>query len=439
MPMSWIPLKVSRLLFVVVGLLGASSIYAQREQEIRPSEESLYGRRFFVQLRGVFGRFRDSDLQRVFEKAQPIQCSELVNDKGEWRTVAFFNEKRQLGDWYRSNFEEVKSDLAVFVFKGVCRAERGPVQLTTKFPVTESVEAYNRGRIDLEEVVVNVNTAVGASFDVQTQAYTFDLLYLFLVSRQDSENLYSLEPPRLAERARYATDVISHWDCKSVIAEAVTYQFLICRTTTVPRKPAARSRGQAETFGASAYMILSDGKEASSSVKLTFDDANDAKHIVEDASASKTPEISGPATWELPDSDEKLVDLGRDEFRLRFNSKTWSGRMAAPEVLSERKLSSLESSSPPAGANYCVWLPGDASSAGLLLANDPLEPVAYSMTAHDQDGQSSTSIVFDVRSAAGVHLGTLQCVFPRISSAASIAFGRWTSIVGDHLTLEVRP
>src|SRR6266568_1555814 len=128
MSMSWTPLKVSRLLFVVVGLLGASSIYAQREQEIRPPDESLYGRRFFVQLRGVFGRFRDSDLYRAFEKAQPIQCSELVNDKGE------------LGDWYRSNFEEVKSDLAVFIFKGVCRAQRGPVQLTTKFPVTESVE-----------------------------------------------------------------------------------------------------------------------------------------------------------------------------------------------------------------------------------------------------------------------------------------------------------
>src|SRR5437667_11948938 len=54
-----------------------------------------YDRKFFIQLRGVFGRFRDSDLERVFDQAKPIQCSELVNDEGEWRTVAFFNENRE--------------------------------------------------------------------------------------------------------------------------------------------------------------------------------------------------------------------------------------------------------------------------------------------------------------------------------------------------------
>src|SRR5579871_4293515 len=128
---------------ILLAALGAAMHAApQHERQIPPpaaaasaDDSQQYGRRFFVQLRTVFGRFRDSDLQRVFDGAQPIQCSELVNEPGEWRTVAFFNEKRELGDWYRSNFDEVKTDLSVFIFKGMCRGEHGPVQLVTKFPV----------------------------------------------------------------------------------------------------------------------------------------------------------------------------------------------------------------------------------------------------------------------------------------------------------------
>jgi len=100
-------------------------------------------------------------------------------------------------------------------------------------------------------------------------------------------------------------------------------------------------------------------------------------------------------------------------------------------------LSSLKSSQPAAGADLCIWLPGSTSLVdGLLLENPEAE---YSATVHDQEGQSSTSIVFDVKARSGVHLGGLQCVFPRKPSAASIAFDRWKAIVGDYFTLEVRP
>src|SRR6516164_11180264 len=197
-------LVLRALVFLAVSavLAPATPATAQRERQISaPANDSQpYSRRFFVQLRAVFGRFRDSDLQRVFDSAQPIQCSELVNEPGEWRTVAFFNEKRELGDWYRSNFEEVKRDLSVFVFKGVCRGDHGPVQLTTKFPVTESVDAYDQGRIALDEVEVNVNAPVRASYDLSTKAYTFDLPFLFLVGQQDNQEIYSLDPPRIVGR-----------------------------------------------------------------------------------------------------------------------------------------------------------------------------------------------------------------------------------------------
>src|SRR5947208_1405915 len=198
--MSWRLAKVSRVLFLIVGLFAAAGVSAQLEHDVQAPERPRYDRRFFVQLRGVFGRFRDADLQRVFDRAQPIQCSELINEKGEWRTVAFFNEKRELGDWYRSSFEEVKRDLSVFIFSGVCRGDHGPVLLTTKFPVTESIQAYSEDKIPLDDVEVNVNSPVRASFDSQTQAYTWDLPYLFLVGQQGDQSIYSLDPPRLAER-----------------------------------------------------------------------------------------------------------------------------------------------------------------------------------------------------------------------------------------------
>src|SRR5262249_31879136 len=145
-----IRLQGKRLLALLITVLFiATGVYAQREHVVQapqaPPEESQYSRKFFLQLKSVFGRFRDSDLQRAFENAQPIECSELINEKGEWRTVAFFNEKRELGDWYRTNFDEVKSDLSVFIFKGMCRGQHGSVQLTTKFPVSETVEAFSQG------------------------------------------------------------------------------------------------------------------------------------------------------------------------------------------------------------------------------------------------------------------------------------------------------
>jgi hypothetical protein len=401
-------------------------------------EPQVYGRRFFVQLRAVFGRFRDADLQRVFDNAQPIQCAELINDPGEWRTVAFFNEKRELGDWYRSNFEEVKSDLSVFTFKGACRGEHGPVQLTTKFPVTESVEAYSQRRIGLEDVEVNVNAPVRASFDPQTKAYTFDLPYLFLVGTKDNQDIYSLDPPRMVGRERYAPEVTDHWDCKSVSAENVTYQFLICRTSTKPRVRYGRNENYSAAFGSSAYFILSDGKEAESSVKLSFNDADDKQHPLDDSAVVNTlPEPAPPSSWEAPEADEKLLSILREEFRLQFSPQSWNGKVGAAQVLSARQMSSLEIAHPSNGADYCVWLPAGSSVAQQLLSNDAA--VAYSVSAHDGDGQAATSIAFSMATPSGAHLGSLQCSFPRASSAGSVDFGRWSSVVGNNLALEIRP
>jgi hypothetical protein len=260
-PVTWVSLLIAAL---IIG----TNAYAQREHELPPPQEESYGARFFDQLRLIFGRFRNTDLQRAFQTAGPIRCADLVNGKGEWRDVAFFNENRRFGDWYRTTLLEVKSDLVAYIFKGPCRDPRGPVQVTTKFPVYESVKAYQEKKISFQEIDVNVNAPVTAYFNPEAQAYTFDLPYLFRVTNGDGETFYSLNPRHLSDE--YATDVKIRWECKEVTGDDVTYQFLICHTTLIPRDALAKDEHRISPFGASAYSILSDGKEASSAVKLTF-------------------------------------------------------------------------------------------------------------------------------------------------------------------------
>src|SRR5215468_10871555 len=167
--------RAGRNLFLVTVLVAATNAHAQRERQVPPAQEDDYGAKFFDQLRRIFGRFRDTDLRRVFDAAVPIPCAELVTDKGEWKEVAFFNENRKLGDWYRTTLDEVKSELAVYVFRSACGGQRASVQVTTKFPVDESVKSYQAGRIPFRDIAINVNSPVTATYDAQSQIYTFDL------------------------------------------------------------------------------------------------------------------------------------------------------------------------------------------------------------------------------------------------------------------------
>src|SRR6516225_10005726 len=50
-----------------------------------PDDNSEYGKKFFDELRLLFGRFRDADLRDAFDAGRPIDCYELISDKGEWR------------------------------------------------------------------------------------------------------------------------------------------------------------------------------------------------------------------------------------------------------------------------------------------------------------------------------------------------------------------
>jgi len=248
--------------FLIIASLPAE------QRQSASIEEEAYGSKFFDQLRTIFGRFRDADLQRAFQEAQPIQCSELLGRKGEWRPVAFFNEDRSLGDWCRDNLEEVKTDLSVYTFTGACGG-KGDVQVRTEFPTTASFEEYRERRIELDQIDVTVNDPVKVDMNSRTMAYTFELPYLFLTPHE-ARKVYSLTAPN--RNAAYATDVTSRWECKAVSSKDVTFRFLICRVSTVPQRALRRNETWESSFGSSAFFVLSDGTEAKSSVNLTFGD-----------------------------------------------------------------------------------------------------------------------------------------------------------------------
>jgi hypothetical protein len=435
-----------RALLLISVLIAPAGLRAQRERQFPPPGEDSYGSRFFDQLRNIFGRFRDADLLHAFQTAEPIQCSELIVGKGEWRTVAFFNEDRSLGEWCRNSLEEVKSDLSVYIFKGTCRGDRGSIEVSTEFPVGASVEAYNARRIGLDQVDVTVNAPVSVVFDPRTQAYSFELPYLFLVGRRTGGNVYSLVAPHANDS--YAGEVTSRWECKAVKSSDVTYRFLICRTATVPRSAAVRSRNRDLAFGASAYFILSDGKEAKSSVNLTFGDAGRAADDPRDTAppvepparpSAKVPEAAAHVgVWATADVRAKVADVGKSEFRLRFSPQTWTGKIGSSELLFDRKISSPLSAWPQEGADYCSWHPGDLTLVERLLSGEPDADVSYSAQVFERNSRSAASILFTMRTRAGVPLGTLQCFFPRAQSVATVDIDRWTAVVGNQLALEIR-
>lgn len=408
---------------------------AQRERQIAPPSQTE--KNFFEQLRNVFGRFQTGDLRRAFDNAQPLKCSTLVSDTGEWRPVAFFNEDPKLGAGYQRSLEEVNREIDLYTFKGACAKEEDDVQLVTKFPVRESMDKYAAAKIQRSEVDVNVNAPVTAKYNPRTQGYYFDLPYLYSVEGPPgSRDVFSLRPTRATDT--YVTHVTNHWDCKSVRSNDVTFQFLVCETAVLPRNLPRDSR-VTQSFGSYAYLILSDGKEATTSAKLSFGVPDDSK--APEAAAPDPPPVAvtdapaGVEGWQIPTPAAKLAEVDKTEFRIRFSPQTWAGKVTTVQALSDQRMTAFDAAKPPTGVDYCAWRPTTSTAVSRVLGNEPDADVSYSLTATE----SPASINFDMKTHNGTRLGTLQCVFPGAGSAAAVAFERWVAAVGAHLTLEVRP
>jgi hypothetical protein len=189
--------------------------------------------------------------------SRPIPCAELVGDQNEWRDVAFFSGRQKIGNWYRASLAEVKADVAVYTFKSACPDARAALQVITQVPVEEDAP-FSR------PAPVKINPPVKAYFNTDNKAYTFDLPYLFRGKSENGDRIYTFRPQHLTDR--YVTNITSHWECKAVAEEYVTYKFLICHTLLFGHDAVDFTHGRDKptySFGASAYTILSDGKEGS--------------------------------------------------------------------------------------------------------------------------------------------------------------------------------
>jgi hypothetical protein len=102
-------------------------------------------------------------------------------------------------------------------------------------------------------------------------------------------------------------------------------------------------------------------------------------------------------------------------------------------------MSVLDPGKLPTGIDYCTWQPATASFVSRLVSNEPDAEVAFALTTTDGDRSSPARIKFEMKTLTGSRIGSIECVFPRTESAASILFDRWVSIVGGHIILEINP
>jgi hypothetical protein len=374
-----------------------------------PQTPVEYDAKFFEALKTLFDDFSSTDLQRAFQAAQPIPCSELL---GEWRPAAFFNDDRNLERWFHKSFDEVQAELARYSFRGRCDSESATVDVTSRFPVRESVDAYNAQKISFDKIAYKTNPAVKATFDSRARTYKFSLPYLYLIGRKNNTNQYSLVPPNGSLKA--AEEVTNNWDCKTVRSATSTYRFLLCRTVIVPRNAAVRGQAE-EVQGTSAFVILSDGREAVSTISLSFENSPAP------ASPGKTASM--------------IADLGREKFRLQFARKSWEDKIDSVMVLAGGRLEFPETVTPSKN-DYCEWLPQSPATARVV--NDPDKNVEYHLATKAREGSTPATVSFEARTSANARLGTLRCFFPNDEVPVTLGLDRLKPIFGEHVSVELR-
>jgi hypothetical protein len=451
--------RTFRSLVWAFALLFAVSSEGQVHRQTPGADDQRgdFGSKFFADLRSLFGELRESELARAYQRATAIRCSDLASGKGEWKEVAFLNDDRDLGDWHFDTIEQVKGDLASLVFSGSCFDDMSSVKVASSYPVQETVDRFHEGKLPFGQIVISDNDAVSVTFNRSENAYTFQLPYLYREPRhgasEGSNELYTLYPP--LNTSQPDRTVAEEFRCKALSSAELTYRFLLCRTHVVNRDAQLeRQAAGKQPLGNAAYFILSDGKEATSSVKLTFDPS------VDTAAPSATPPAPAPAGtrpppdtpdtrpstdartpppdsgWKPAASTARLVEVGQDQFRLRFNPRAWNGRINKPQLLSAQTISDFApAAAPDRTKQYCTWRPDSALQAARLLEKID-DSVLYTVT-FKKELQSVSSAVFEVDAYPGIHLGTLQCFFPQNDTPATITVDRFVSVAGDNIAIEV--
>jgi hypothetical protein len=401
-----------------------------------------FGAKFLEDLKTLFGRLETSELDSAFQRAKAIRCSDLVGRSGEWKDVGFLNDNRTLAAWHYEDIESVKSDPARFVFSGMCATEQGPLKLSTRYPIEESFEQYRKGAIPLSKVAVRDNPPVSVIFDRATNSYTFQLPYLYAVGPTRAETTYTLVPPTAASRPE--SGLTDEFRCKAINDADLTYRFLLCRTTLVNLNAANSKERISDSPNSRAYYIFSDGREASSSVNLSFENAPPAPPVPKTDRPERDVPVPSPArnadeTWVPVPTQSKLVDVGNGEFRLRFDPATWTGRIGKPQLIENRTVSAFTAGPAPSRPpGNCVWRPVSAIQAEHLLNKLPDGETLFTL-GFQKRSSSGISVSFDIDSSGNGPVGNLQCYLPQSQTPTDATVSQWNSIVGSNIVIEARP
>src|SRR5215471_12660763 len=235
-------------------------------------QNSDFGARFLDDLQTLFGRLEASELDSAFQRAKAIRCSDLIGKSGEWKDVGFLNDNRNLAAWHYEDIDSVKSDPVRYVFSGMCSTEQAALKLATRYPIKESYDQVRKGTIPISKVAVRDNPPVSVFFDKSTNSYTFQLPFLYAEGASRAETTYTLMPPTAASKPE--AGLADEFRCKAVSDADLTYRFLLCRTALVNLNAPTNSKQRIpDSPNGWAYYIFSDGREASSSVNLLFENA----------------------------------------------------------------------------------------------------------------------------------------------------------------------
>ena len=369
--------------------------------QVSPPPESAFGKTFFEDLRRLFGELQRSELDQVFQRAKAPQCAELGLAKAEWKQVAYLNDDRTLAAWHFDSIEQVKKDLSKYVFEGKCSDEDTALQVLTSFPMQNNQSVSS----------IRDNRPVRGVFDRRSQSFVFELPYLYQIRKVGPDVTYTLIPPQISSKP--ASDVAEELRCKALSDSELTYRFLLCRARLVDHSTRTSSRDfRPQPLGSAAYHILSDGNEARSSVKLTFEDA------VEPA---KTP-----VAWQSVPPERSLSDLATKALRVEFDTKFLANAPRHAQLLINGVDLDLSSSTKPKG-DYCAWYPVGADA---MTDTEAASTVVLQLATE----KSAISAAFEMESD-GRRRGTLMCYFSNVDSVPAVTVGRWQSIVGDRMML----
>jgi hypothetical protein len=208
------------------------------------------GSKFFDDLRSLSGFNEQTD------RASSVRKRSTVRPRGRRASRKAFNDDRRLGDWHFDSIDEVKRDLVTFVFSGNCSTQQGPVKVLTSYPVQESFDKFQKGQIPFSKVVIKGNDPVSVIFDRPSEAYIFELPYLYLEKRNSTGtgNIYTLTPPLTTSKPD--PDVAEEFRCKALSDAELTYRFLLCRIRVVSRDARVQRQNERQELGNAAYYIF---------------------------------------------------------------------------------------------------------------------------------------------------------------------------------------